>query len=56
MTRQATRIIRYLMDHEQMTIEELRVKLKMPEGTLRRELPILCRDLFVYQSEDRPAR
>lgn len=34
MTRQATRIIRYLMGHEQMTIEELRVKLKMPEGTL----------------------
>lgn len=58
MTRQAKRILRHLMQHghERMSIEELRVRLRMPEGTLRRELPILCRDLFVYQSEDRPAR
>lgn len=56
MTRQAKKIIEYLMSHHRITIAEIRDGARIPEGTIRRELPVLCRDLLVYQSEDTPAR
>lgn len=48
MTRQGKRIVHYLMGADDgVTALELRRKLKMPMGTVRRELPSLTRDLLV---------
>lgn len=45
---QRNRILRYLLKRgTRATAMQIQTALKMPQGTVRRELPALCRDLLV---------